>query len=234
MPSDVRDRSPSPYSRRQQASSASHRSRSPRRHPSHSRSPAEGHRYRSRSPKPRSPPLADEPKSKKKLPGGFKFKEKPQEKSQEEARDQAGRGLERGYRDRGGDPRSQAPVQAHDIIAEKFGAGASVKDKFGDVKATEISTVPSVGGSIKEDGKKEKKKKEKSKANKVQPMMEMIIVYVNDRLGTRAEIKCSSNDTISMSANYLPFPCFLCPQHRICGKLTLTLFLLQQRISKPL
>ena len=200
MPSDVRDRSPSPYSRRAAAASTSkHRSRSPRRHLSHSRSPAEGHRYRSRSPKPRSPPLADEARSKKKVPSGFKFKETSQGDSTDRRdKDYGGRGLERGYREKGGDARQQASSQSYDPIAEKFGAGASVKDKFGDVKVKEPLTAPSVDQNTKDDGKREKKKKEKSQARAPQPIMEMIIVYVNDRLGTRAEIKCSSNDTISM------------------------------------
>ena len=125
-------------------------------------------------------------------------------------RENMGRGLERGYRDRDIEKRSQPAAQAYDPIAEKFGAGASVKDKFGDVKVPEGSDKRGVGANATEDGKKEKKKKDKSKVSAVQPMMEMIIVYVNDRLGTRAEIKCSPSDTISkdflLSSSPSPLP----------------------------
>jgi hypothetical protein len=46
---------------------------------------------------------------------------------------------------------------------------------------------------------KEEKKKEKKRAEpKIAPMGEMIIVNVNDRLGTKASIPCLASDPISM------------------------------------
>ena len=117
-----------------------------------------------------------------------------------------GRGLERGYRDRITEGRSQPATQSYDPIAEKFGVGASVKDKFGDVKVPEKSSNSVKGENSAEDGKKEKKKRDKSKMSAVQPTVEMIIVYVNDRLGTRAGIKCSPSDTISMGTLCILYP----------------------------
>ena len=73
-----------------------------------------------------------------------------------------------------------------------------MKDKFGDVKVPEISSNSALGQRSAEEGKKEKKKhRDKGKVSAMQTTVEMIIVYVNDRLGTRAEIKCSPSDTIS-------------------------------------
>ena len=205
MPSDARDRSPSPHSRRVGSSlqhdrrEGHHRSRSPRRRLSNSHSLAESHRYRSHSPKPRSPPAAEEARPKKKVASGFKFKEKPTgEDPGGNDRDQVTRGLERGYQDRGSLGQLQPSAQSHDPIAEKFGAGASVKDKFGDVEGAEKVGSSATSEKHGEEGKKEKKKKDKSKSTIAQPAMEMIVVYVNDRLGTRAQIMCSPSDTISM------------------------------------
>ena len=47
-----------------------------------------------------------------------------------------------------------------------------------------------------------KEKKKKSKAAPVMTSQEMIIVNVNDRLGTKASIPCLASDPISMI--YLP------------------------------
>ena len=214
MPSDKQDRSPSPYSRR--ASSHHHRrreeehahSRSPRRRPNRSRSPAEGHHYRSRSPKPRSPPAAKEPpeetRPKKKIASGFKFKEKKSGDSHDEP--EGGRGLERGYRERDTERRPQPTTQTDDRITEKFGAGASVKDKFGDVKVAEKfgNGAAALGGDEPEkEGKKEKKKKDKTKAPKMQTSTEMITVFVNDRLGTRTQVPCLGSDTVGDFKKYV-------------------------------
>ena len=204
MPSEARNRSPSPLCRRaavpddQGRQAEPHRSRSPKRPTSGAASLAEGHRYRSRSPKPRSPPAAEEAKpKKKKIAGGFKFKDKSAgEDYHDKDRDQATKGLERGYRDRGTEREPQPSTQSNETIREKFGAGASIKDKFGDVKVGEKFGSPATSETPVE-GKKEKKR-DRSKPSTAQPTMEMIVVYVNDRLGTRAQIMCSPSDTISM------------------------------------
>lgn len=202
MPSEARNRSPSPPLRRaaekdpRNRREEHHRSRSPRLLQPASQSPAEGHRYRSRSPQPRPPPAAEEarPKKEKKIASGFKFKEKSGGEEYDKDQDQGTRGLERGYRERGTD-RSQN----NDPIKEKFGASASVRDKFGDVKVAEKFNSPASSEVPAQEGKKEKRKKDKSRPSTVQPTMEMIVVYVNDRLGTRAQIMCSPTDTISKS-----------------------------------
>jgi hypothetical protein len=46
--------------------------------------------------------------------------------------------------------------------------------------------------------KKDKKEKKKKKPVVPQSSEPMIIVYVNDRLGTKAEIPCLASDPISM------------------------------------
>lgn len=200
MPSDVRNRSPSPPSRRASGVDrhSRSRSRSPRRHQTGVDPPAESHRYRSRSPKPRSPPADDEAKPKtKKIASGFKFKERSAvEGHHDNDRDQATKGLERGYRHKGVEGKDRPSTYSSDAISEKFGAGASVKDKFGDVRVAELSG--SSSRSDKPGEAKKEKRKEKSKPSVAQPALEMIVVYVNDRLGTRAQIMCSPSDTISM------------------------------------
>lgn len=197
MPSDVRNRSPSPPFRGATGIDRSNRSRSPRRSRSGFGTSGEGHRFRSRSPKPRSPPADEEAKPRtKKIASGFKFKERPASESHKDNdRDQAPKGLERGYREKGAEGRHRPSPHNSDAISDKFGAGASVKDKFGDAKVAEVSSNPNTGVKPPE-GKKEKRQ-EKSKPSVAQPTLEMIVVYVNDRLGTRAQIMCSPSDTIS-------------------------------------
>lgn len=212
MPSDARNRSPSPPARRAAASDEQsreeqhHRSRSPKRRRQGADSPAEDHRYRSRSPKPRSPPAAEEARPKKKqIARGFKFKEKSEgEDYHDRERDQATRGLERGYRGRGTEGKPEPPTQTNDAIREKFGAGASVQDKFGDVKVAEQLDGPATSEKRVEGQKQGKPNKSKTSA--AQPAIEMIVVYVNDRLGTRAQIMCSPSDTISMCSTLIQGP----------------------------
>ena len=201
MPSDLRNRSPSPPSRGTAGIDRRHRSRSPKRHQKEGvESPAEGHRYRSRSPRPRSPPADEEAKPRtKKIASGFKFKERSKEEGHyDRDRDHITKGLEWGYRDKGGEGKFRPSAHSSDAVSEKFGAGASVKDKFGDVKVPEVSGSLTTGDKPAEA--KKEKRKEKSKPSVAQPALEMIVVYVNDRLGTRAQIMCSPSDTISRSS----------------------------------
>lgn len=201
-----RSRSPSPYSRRM-ALSNNHRredrprSRSPPRKPAHySPSPPRRDRPRSRSPRRRHD---DRPR---KSNGGFKWKEKSRYGDEHE-RD--GR-LERGYREhererprrrsseRGNRKRRERSHDDHndDDVEKKFGrGGGDVEDKFGRKKDDGLETV---GGR---DGDKHSKepRKEKKPPPPAPTGEPLIVVNVNDRLGTKASIPCLASDPISMS-----------------------------------
>ena len=175
-------RSPSPYTKRSERSYA-REDRSPRRRSSRSTSPRYRHRDRSRSPRRRS---EDRPR---KSGGGFRWKDKSRQYDDDDRRDD--RRLERGYRDQER-PRRRSPVKDNgkrDDIEAKFGKQRSpVQHESKDNDAELI---------FGEEPKKEKKKKDKPSA--VMTSQEMIIVNVNDRLGTKASIPCLASDPISMS-----------------------------------
>lgn len=184
-----RSRSPSPFTKRAQLSRFRD-SHSPRRRSPRSSSPRPHHHERSRSPRRRHD---DRPK---KSSGGFKWKEKPRQQDDEDRRDD--RRLERGYRDQER-PRQRSPARENagrrDDIEAKFGRQRSplrqqdrknngVEEKFGG-----------------EPPRKEKKKRDKPTI--APTSQEMIIVNVNDRLGTKAAIPCLASDPISM---FMLFP----------------------------
>ena len=67
-------------------------------------------------------------------------------------------------------------------------------------------------------GDKEPKKEKKKAAPKVAPVgQEMIIVNVNDRLGTKASIPCLASDPISMTPSPIPSAPYL-PSSRQSSK----------------
>lgn len=196
-PSRSRSRSPSPYSRRMALSNHRQdrpRSRSPPRKPAYSPSPPRRDRPRSRSPRRRHD---DRPRP---SGGGFRWKEKP--RYDDEERDGRGeRRLERGYREQERErPRPRSPDrrdgrgrERDGDVERKFGKGRNVEDKFGGRHDGAENS-----GSRDADKPPEKPKKEKKPAPA--PSGEpMIIVNVNDRLGTKASIPCMASDPISMS-----------------------------------
>ena len=138
---------------------------------SRSRSPPPGRERRQRSRSPRRRRDDDRPRREG---GGFRWKEKRRDDDDRDAGDE--RRLERGYRDRSRErPKSPVPER---------------KDK---IAAPEIAEKP-----VKP--KKEKKEKSESRAPAPAPTGEpMIIVNVNDRLGTKASIPCLASDPISKS-----------------------------------
>ena len=176
-----RSRSPSPYSKRVERSSRRDehlRSRSPRRGYSSPSSPRPGHHERSRSPRRR-----DHERSRK-SGGGFRWKEKPRNDDDDRRED---RRLDRGYREHE-PPKPRSP-------ARDSGKRNDVEAKFG--------PIGSDGPRAAEDKPEEnpgKEKRKKKAAPTIQPTGEpMIIVNVNDRLGTKASIPCLASDPISMS-----------------------------------
>ncbi|CAD6583926.1 MAG: hypothetical protein ASARMPRED_001547 [Alectoria sarmentosa] len=195
------------------------RSRSPPRKPAYSPSPPRRDRPRSRSPRRRH----DE--RPRKSGGGFRWKEKPRyEDDDGDRRDK--RRLERGYREherprrdegrrdegreheerRDGEGREEGRRDGgrrdggrrdggrRDEVEAKFGKGRDVEDKFGtrDDTAEKFGEKKVNGDKPPENPKKEKKT---APAPTGEPM---IIVNVNDRLGTKASIPCMASDPIRL------------------------------------
>lgn len=183
------------------------RSRSPPRKLAYSPSPPRRDRPRSRSPRRRRD---DRPR---KSGGGFRWKEKSRyEDDGGEGRDE--RRLERGYReqerprreegrrrDEGRREEGKTDSGRREDVEAKFGKGRDVEDKFGsrDDTAEKFGDIKANGNTPPEKPKKEKKPQP---APTGEPM---IIVNVNDRLGTKASIPCMASDPISMS--HLPTSC---------------------------
>ena len=179
--SKYRSRSPSPYSKRAGRSSRREehpRSRSPRRGYSSPSSPPSGHHKRSRSPR------KGDHERPRKSGGGFRWKEKPRNDNDDE-RDN--RRLDRGYREH--EPsKPRSPVRDN-------GGRDDVEAKFGPIRSEQPRAAEG-----KPEERPEKEKKKKKAAPTIQPTAEpMIIVNVNDRLGTKASIPCLASDPISMS-----------------------------------
>ena len=83
-------------------------------------------------------------------------------------------------------------------MEKKFGKGRDVEDKFGRKD----------DGAEKTNGEKPPEKPQKEKKPAPAPTGEpMIVVNVNDRLGTKASIPCMASDPIRMFHPYItPYP----------------------------
>ncbi|CZR58126.1 related to HUB1 Ubiquitin-like protein modifier, may function in modification of Sph1p and Hbt1p [Phialocephala subalpina] len=158
---------------------------------SRSRSPAPARerqsRPRSRSPRRRSYNDRDDDRNRDRHDrrgsggGGFKWKDKRRDNNERDDKR-----LERGYRNRSRSPRRdrsprrERPTSKVTSAEDKFG----VADKFGTAKG-------------KDDG--EKPPERAPAAATYAPAGEpMIIVHVNDRLGTKAAIPCLASDPIKL------------------------------------
>ena len=116
--------------------------------------------------------------------------------------------MERGYREqeregprqrqRSPDRRDSGRKERNNEVEKKFGKGRDVEDKFG-----KKDDAPDKNGGDKPPDKPRKEKKA-APAPTGEPM---IVVNVNDRLGTKASIPCMASDPISMShsTTYLEF-----------------------------
>lgn len=154
---------------------------------SRSRSPVPSRpRQRSRSPRRRddNERLEDRNRDRRDRPrgsGGFKWKDKRRDTNNE--RDE--RRLEHGYRNRSRSPRRERQQESKgSSVEDKFG----VADKFGPSKKA---------ASAGDDGDKppERAPAPAPSAPVGEPM---IIVHVNDRLGTKAAIPCLASDPIKL------------------------------------
>ncbi|KAI9746031.1 MAG: hypothetical protein M1818_000712 [Claussenomyces sp. TS43310] len=118
--------------------------------------------------------------------GGFKWKEKRKDNTNESREEP--RRLERGYRKRTPSPRrDRASTGAVDVedkfgVADKFGKG-SLKSRMEDVPDGPPKRAPAVAAAAA------------PAAISSEPM---IIVHVNDRLGTKAAIPCLASDPIRL------------------------------------
>jgi hypothetical protein len=117
--------------------------------------------------------------------GGFKWKEKRKETNDESERGE--KRLERGYRKRSRSPRKERPTEKK---------GASVEDKFGVAEKFGTSSMSSSNKDERENTDKPPERAQvPSAVNQGEPM---IIVHVNDRLGTKAAIPCLASDPIKL------------------------------------
>ncbi|KAL9126870.1 MAG: hypothetical protein Q9217_004151 [Psora testacea] len=124
--------------------------------------------------------------------GGFRWKEKPSHDERELKEDQK---LERGYRD-ADKPRPRSPVR--DDVRSKFGDDYNIRysRKYNDVASKSgASAATGVGEAEKPENKRKKEKKAAGPKPTNEPM---IIVNVNDRLGTKAAIPCLGSDPIKL------------------------------------
>ncbi|KAJ5684020.1 uncharacterized protein N7477_000365 [Penicillium maclennaniae] len=138
-------------------------------------------RTRSRSPRRRDNGDRDRPKKS----GGFRWKEK--RRDDEALGDD--RKLDRGYRDRGDRPRSPR----RDRDGDRFRDGDRERDRDHDRRRDDRE-------APRDDREKKKEKKEKKDKKPVVPQSSepMIVVHVNDRLGTKAAIPCLASDPIKL------------------------------------
>lgn len=174
-----RSRSRSPPSRR---SPQRRRSRSPLRPGSPYDRDREPERERNRD---RDRDRRDKPKS-----SGFKWKEK----RRDEGRSEEPKRPERGYRNRSQSPRRNMPSSKGSSIEDKFGVtakfGTSVSDKFGSASKTTNDTAI--------DTSKPPPRAAATANAEVASGEPMIIVHVNDRLGTKAAIPCLASDPVKL------------------------------------
>ncbi|KAJ5709423.1 hypothetical protein N7493_010757 [Penicillium malachiteum] len=136
-----------------------------------------GDRSRSRSPR-----RQESDRSRPKKTGGFRWKEKRRDDDPREDRK-----LDRGYRER--DERPRTPRRDRD------------SDRYGDRPRDSDQDRRRDDRDAPREDRAEKKDKEKKKKKKPvipQSSEPMIVVYVNDRLGTKAEIPCLASDPIKL------------------------------------
>jgi hypothetical protein len=144
-----------------------------------------GDRSRSRSPCARDSGDRDRPRNNR---GGFRWKDKS--RTDDSRGDD--RRLERGYRDR---PRSPRRDREGDRYGEKS------RENPRDNPRDNPREKPRDDRDAPREDREKKVKKEKKEKKPVAPQSSepMIVVHVNDRLGTKAAIPCLASDPISMS-----------------------------------
>ncbi|OJJ70043.1 hypothetical protein ASPBRDRAFT_45393 [Aspergillus brasiliensis CBS 101740] len=156
-------------------------------------SPPRRRRSRSRSPR-RNPP---------KGPGGFRWKEKRAAPPRDDHNPENDRSLDRGYRARS-PPRRDSYRDSHrdrdydrdrdrDRYRRDYSPDRRPRDRDGDRDRDRDR-----GDSTKTKKTDSEKKEKKEKKKKLKPASteEMMIVTVNDRLGSKATVPCLPSDTV--------------------------------------
>lgn len=140
---------------------------------------------------------------------GFRWKDKRpnEQRDYTDISDNNRKRLERGYRDRSPPRRSRDQLRDTDYQTNK-GTAARIEDKY-----NITDKFGSSGPTSRDSRKKEVKDKQGDKSPPVHPLNTatkksatttinndepMIVVYVNDRLGTRAAIPCLASDSIRL------------------------------------
>lgn len=127
----------------------------------------------------------------RKTGGGFRWKDKRRDNDSRAGGDE--RRLERGYRDRNDRPQSPRRERERDTGRQE--------DRYRDSEWGR--------GRTERDEKEERRQRKKEKREKqamlaAQSSEPMIVVNVNDRLGTKAAIPCLASDPISLCPVHLP------------------------------
>lgn len=145
-------------------------------------------------------PAREERKPKKQKTGGFKWKEK-KSRDEEQLEERGGGHLERGYRDRSPKRISYPDRErdargtrdsTHETRKETDAFPSRGRDGEGKFERADARTAPDTLRSDKPSKEKKKDKKPKQPVSS-EPM---IIVNINDRLGTKAAIPCLASDSI--------------------------------------
>lgn len=166
----------------------------------------------------RSPPRGDDPRPKKQKSGGFKWKEKrPAADAQADRANNDDKSLKRGYRDRSprrdnysqrerereGDRdrnRDRSPRRNDRDSRDSYRPSREdtrARDQLLDHVSSTKRDGPSRPSEKSDKEKRDKEKREKSKKERLVADSEpMIIVNVNDRLGTKAAIPCLASDSV--------------------------------------
>ncbi|OLN86742.1 Ubiquitin-like modifier hub1 [Colletotrichum chlorophyti] len=155
-------------------------------------------RERSRSRSPRRDRDRDTERERPKKQGGFKWKDKSRRDDRDE-RDNR-RGLERGYRNRSRSPRRDRDKE-RDRCGDRDRNFDRNRDRDNDryrPRDSDPRDSRSGASGSKDTQKPAKKEKAKPAPAPSGPGEEMIIVHVNDRLGTKAAIPCLASDPVKM------------------------------------
>ncbi|KAJ0300466.1 hypothetical protein COL5a_006740 [Colletotrichum fioriniae] len=160
-------------------------------------------RARSRSRSPRRDRDRDRDRDRPRKQGGFRWKDKSRRDDRDDGNER--RGLERGYRNRSRSPRRDRDRDSdRDRRNDRRGGGDdnyrprdSGRDRDRERDRGD-NNKPTAGASSSKDAPTKPKKEKSVPAPAAGGSEEMIIVHVNDRLGTKAAIPCLASDPVKM------------------------------------
>ncbi|KAF9874486.1 hypothetical protein CkaCkLH20_08049 [Colletotrichum karsti] len=151
-------------------------------------------RERSRSRSPRRDRDRDRDRDRPRKQGGFRWKDKSRRDDRDDRDDR--RGLERGYRNRSRSPRRDRDRyndRDRDRNNDSYRPGDRNRDRDSGPRDSKAGS-----SSSKDTTKPPKREKPAPAPAPAAGGEEMIIVHVNDRLGTKAAIPCLASDPVKM------------------------------------